>query len=342
MPKISIIIPVYNVEKYLRQCLDSVVNQTLHDIEIICVNDGSTDGSAQILEEYRQRDERIKVIHKENEGVSIARNKGIEQATSEYITFCDSDDTFKSNLCEKVYEKINKDSPDVIYYGHDNYINDKYSDTDCVNIKKLKNNGFKYKDWLDLQVFIWEKTFKKTFLLQNNIAFPQNIKNAEDVVFCLECFLSNPKYSIIEDSLYNYSVERNGKSTFSNPNGIKNDFEAYKYLTRTKQYKEQNIARKRDLTDFFIRGSLWYYNKFKNTEFEPQILNDMKNYSDFVKTQFHFFNLLGMKNYQKIRKKVWKSTPHWYFNLFNIITKDEYKIFVFMGLKIKLRRNSYG
>ena len=90
-PKISVIIPVYNVEKYLSECLDSVISQTLKDIEIICVNDGSTDNSLQILKEYASKDTRIKIIDKENEGQGYARKVGLDVANGEYILFCDSD-----------------------------------------------------------------------------------------------------------------------------------------------------------------------------------------------------------------------------------------------------------
>ena len=97
MYKISVIIPVYNVENYLKRCLNSVLNQTLKDIEIICVNDGSTDDSAQICEEYALKDERFSVFHQENKGVSAARNKGLSLAEGEYICFIDSDDSIKEN-----------------------------------------------------------------------------------------------------------------------------------------------------------------------------------------------------------------------------------------------------
>ena len=92
MPKISVIIPIYNVEKYLRQCLDSVVNQTIKDIEIICINDGSTDNSQAILNEYAKKDERFVVINQVNQGLSVARNNGLNSATGKYVAFIDSDD----------------------------------------------------------------------------------------------------------------------------------------------------------------------------------------------------------------------------------------------------------
>ena len=106
-PKISVIIPVYNVEKYLRECLDSIVNQTFKDIEIICVDDGSTDKSLEILREYEQKDKRIIVISQPNKGVSTARNIGMQQATGKYMMFVDSDDYITQNACELIYNVSN-------------------------------------------------------------------------------------------------------------------------------------------------------------------------------------------------------------------------------------------
>ncbi len=116
MPKVSIVIPVYNVEEYLRECLDSVINQTLRDIEIICINDGSTDNSADILAEYQNRENRLKVISQENGGQSKARNAGLEVATGEYIYFLDSDDYIKTNSLEKLYTIAKTNNLDIIYF----------------------------------------------------------------------------------------------------------------------------------------------------------------------------------------------------------------------------------
>ena len=108
MPKVSIVIPVYNVEKYLRECLDSVVNQSLRDIEIICINDGSTDNSFKILEEYKSKEIRLQVLSQKNGGQSKARNAGLEVATGEYIYFLDSDDYIKTDALEILYKIAKK------------------------------------------------------------------------------------------------------------------------------------------------------------------------------------------------------------------------------------------
>ena len=112
-PEISVVVPVYNVEKYLKQCLDSILVQTFSNIEIICVNDGSTDNSRKILEEYKKRDFRIKIVDKKNGGLSSARNAGMKVATGEFYSFIDSDDWIDKTMLEKLYENITALNTDI-------------------------------------------------------------------------------------------------------------------------------------------------------------------------------------------------------------------------------------
>ena len=129
MPKVSIIVPVYNVGKYLSKCLDSLINQTLEDIEIICINDGSTDNSLDILKSYRTKDSRIKIIDKPNEGLSITRNLGIHSATGNYIGFIDSDDWIDLDFYEKLYSAITSNDVDIA----------------CATIIRKRENSSKYR-----------------------------------------------------------------------------------------------------------------------------------------------------------------------------------------------------
>ena len=117
MTKVSIIVPVYNVEKYLKRCLDSLVNQTLKDIEIICVNDGSTDGSLAILNEYVRNDDRIVVINQENSGQSVARNRGIDVAKGEYLGFVDSDDWVSEDYFERLHNSAIQNNAEIAVGG---------------------------------------------------------------------------------------------------------------------------------------------------------------------------------------------------------------------------------
>ena len=148
MSKISIIIPIYNSEQYLASCLDSVINQTIRDIEIICVNDGSTDNSAKIIEEYAHKDNRVKVLHKENGGQTSSRRAGLELATSEYIGFVDSDDWIDSDMYERMLSVAEQYQTDMVssgYYLEGNYTTKhldgvKYGLYDEANIQNLRDN----------------------------------------------------------------------------------------------------------------------------------------------------------------------------------------------------------
>ena len=114
MPKVSVIVPVYNVEKYLKQCLDSILAQTLNDIEIICVDDGSTDSSGSILDQYEARENQVKVIHKENAGYGAAMNAGLDAASGEYIGIVESDDCIREDMYQTLYDAAIKDDLDVV------------------------------------------------------------------------------------------------------------------------------------------------------------------------------------------------------------------------------------
>ena len=175
MPKVSVIIPVYNVEKYLRECLDSVVNQTIKDIEIICVNDGSTDGSLDILNEYCSNDDRFVIINQENQGLSVARNNGLNSASGDYVAFIDSDDYLLSNdYFEKLYSACEKYNADIAVASiiRGNEKKSKY----IYKIDK-EEVAIDYKDKLLLcdvpdSNYVWNKLYKRESLLATGIIFP--------------------------------------------------------------------------------------------------------------------------------------------------------------------------
>ena len=200
MPKVSVIIPVYNTEKYLRKCLDSVCNQTLSDIEIICVNDCSTDNSFEILKKYASKDDRIKLIDfKENKGAAVARNTGIDEAKGEYIGFVDSDDFIDLDFYEKLYNKAIETGADVtksnlIFENFCNEDNNKeYHNLQEVRINKLNLNH------------IPTTLIKKSFLINNKIAFPEILKNAEDSVFEVMVGAKANKIEIVGSVFYHYN-----------------------------------------------------------------------------------------------------------------------------------------
>ena len=217
---ISIIVPVYNVEKYLKRCMDTLQNQTYENIEIILVDDGSPDDCPQLCDEYARKDSRVKVIHKSNEGLGMARNSGFEIATGSYIVFVDSDDYVTEDMCEKLYSATILYNADVVYGGvyYDN--NGKV---------KCENNTFKEKIWqgdevrsflLDLiatepnvkrdtvmEVSVWKAMFKRTLFDKYNIRFESERKYiSEDVIFDID-YISKAQCVVwIASPVYYYCV----------------------------------------------------------------------------------------------------------------------------------------
>lgn len=178
MPKVSVIIPVYNVEKYLKQCLDSVINQTLKDIEIICINDGSTDTSGTILKEYAQKDSRIKIIIQENKGLSVARNSGLEIAQGEYVGFVDSDDYVDSNFYKKLYDSAKKNKADIAFTSIIKFEKDKEDIFFKVDKEVCETNAQKKYMLCGIPkyCYVWNRIYKRKKLLSKHITFLNNIK----------------------------------------------------------------------------------------------------------------------------------------------------------------------
>lgn len=213
--KTSIIIPIYNSEKYLHRLLDSVINQTYKDIEIILVNDGSTDNSLNICEEFRSRDNRIKICNKTNGGVSSARNEGIEIATGEYITFIDADDYIDKNYIEMLVNNIEGGYLIKIF-----------------NNKKLDQKIEKYefiKQILANEVTggCWGYLFNKKILDFNNIRFDLNTSYMEDTIFVMEYLMQVESVKLIRENLYHYEAKKG--SLTSSKNNVEEKINGYSY-----------------------------------------------------------------------------------------------------------------
>ena len=303
MPKVSVIIPVYNVEQYLSKCLESIINQTLQDIEIICINDGSTDNSLQILEEYAQKDSRIIVINQQNQGVGEARNKGLEIARGDYIWFVDSDDYVERNGLDYVYEKSKENNADIVCFGVNNickstiisgHTNQYLSEINMtcqidLNIKKhfLHN--------------IWDKLFSRKFI-QNIIKFPNGILTAEDGIFNLFCLYKEPKYLFINKILYNYRTDRNLSATNDKKNVINNDLKAFKYITTSNAFQATNEQYKIITIDKFIDGILYYFYKYENKDYELLYIKQIEEYKNYITQNIDKEILNKCNNIKKLKK----------------------------------------
>lgn len=210
MKKISIIIPVYNSEKYLEECLDSILNQNYTNIEVVLVNDGSVDSSETICKKYAKKDKRIKLINKENGGVSSARNRGIIECTGDYIMFIDSDDMLHQKALENISNNICEN--DTIVFGYTR----KYKHKEEINIcnYNLKIEDIEEKIISDdcIGGYLWNKVFSSNIIKNNKIIFNENIHFCEDLVFVLEYIKFTKKIKYISKSLYLYRM-RKGNTT---------------------------------------------------------------------------------------------------------------------------------
>ena len=211
--KVSVIVPVYNVEKYLAECINSIINQTLKEIEIICVNDGSTDSSLDILREYEKKDNRIKVINKSNGGISSARNAGIEAANGKYIAFVDSDDWVDLDAYEILYRFAKEQHADILCAGWRNVPAKKCGRKDCCPKFKVYNDWFKAKKKRE-SIISCNKLYKRSLIIKNNLRFNTAISYAEDECFNLCVYPLAKTIVSVPVMFYNYRVRETG-ATFS-------------------------------------------------------------------------------------------------------------------------------
>ncbi len=298
MPEISIIVPVYNVEKYLSKSLESLINQTFRDIEIICVNDGSTDGSGKILEDFARKDSRIKVICQENSGVSAARNSGIEAAQGRFVMFLDGDDYYTRDACKIAYDTICTDNSDIAVFG----MIEKYGifyKGGRVNRSIKKALKTKNPDLWKFQTFCWNKIYRIEFIKKNNIKFPIGVKNSEDGIFSLICLFNTSKFSFIDKSLYVYRKNRAGCATASS-NGIQNDFEAFKIFYEMDIFQKQSMDVQLRVVEKFCSG-IWSYYKQQRSK---KCSMDIQAFLEFIESRYEVADLRKFKKYNQLKGAV--------------------------------------
>lgn len=285
-PKVSVIIPVYNVEEYLPTCLDSIINQTLEDIEIICVNDGSADNCLKILNEYAKRDSRIIVINQENTGVSGARNRGLEVAGGKYIVFVDPDDWCEAECLEKAVNEIENDNEvDMVYWGL-SVINKRDCNENEINAHRIANRC-KWAGKIPVTGALLEnltgciagRLFKTEIIRKHNIHFPK-YKCSEDLHFNLSYWQFTRNIFFIPENLYHYVLRPKSATAtmvgFSNPTfAIDNIFNLFKEI-----YAEFRQNENLELFDKLIFRSLFqrfmFNISFLNKEQQGHYLNELR------------------------------------------------------------------
>lgn len=211
--KVSVTVPVYNTSKYLRQCLDSLENQSLQEIEFILVNDGSTDNSGQICEEYARRNPKFKIIHQHNSGLAVARQIGLEHAKGEYIITCDSDDWIDTDMYKKLYQKAVDTNADIVMCG---YIKEYPDGTNSIVYPKSINK----RDNSNAHIFLsnigssWAKLIKRSFFINSTVKYEPDIHMGEDALINYKLFKFNPSIAYIPIAPYHYR-RRYGESSYT-------------------------------------------------------------------------------------------------------------------------------
>lgn len=306
MYKVSVIIPIYNAEKYLKECLDSVINQSLKNIEIICVNDGSTDNSINILNEYKNGCDYLKVINQENKGVIEARISGYKAATGEYIGWVDADDFIDKDMFKTMYEKAINNSNDVVICNY------KFYPKEVINKTKWYKSYEGKKDWkfLSKSAIQWNKIVKRELLEENN--FEYLLRSFGEGCYNL-ILIKAKSISTIDDELYNYRVGHSSlSSNFNNVDWYK------KTISRLKAKLEyvKNNNYEDEWIEFIKYGYLYYnfimmivaaYNNRKDLYIEAKKVlekekfwtNKYKKYiiNSFSKTKYIVFKYIVSKNY---------------------------------------------
>lgn len=258
---ISIIVPVWNTEQYLHRCLSSLLGQTKKDIEVVCVNDGSSDKSLDILKEFAAKDSRLKVISQKNKGVAVARNVGLKNATSKYIMWCDSDDEYVPDMCEKMFNAIESQKVDLVVCAI-NVINDKVDSKlagDIEDYVKLKFSGKQTVNWnliVHTDVSLPSKIMKKSLIDKYGMHFPDGL-HFEDAYFFDQYFTASKTAFYMDDKLYNY--HRNNDSIMSRSFKKTNiSLDYMQIIPRTYAYlKKNNLLEK--YNDFFWHRFIQYY-----------------------------------------------------------------------------------
>ena len=246
MDKISVILPVYKVEAYIHQCMDTVLNQTYSNLEIILVDDGSPDNCGKICDEYAAKDARVIVIHKKNGGAPAARNDALKIATGDWIAYVDPDDWIETNAFEEAIKVAKRDNSDIVIFN--TYINDGKNqkemqafpddfvtdDKKIIHGMQLSSLSKDYTPFLQnwSQGFPWDKIYRASFMKEHSILWPTNVKANDDVIYTIHAFQFAEKISYLNKTFYHYRVNPESIGHKYMPDRVKVDHDIYMEMVR--------------------------------------------------------------------------------------------------------------
>jgi glycosyltransferase involved in cell wall biosynthesis len=313
--RVSIVIPVYNTERYLPECLFSVASQTLEDYEVICVNDGSTDDSRDILSEYASQDSRVTIIDQENQGLAGARNTGLDYVSGDYVMFLDADDFLEPTTVEEVYTQCANDDADIgiykiryVYAGRDTSVVASWSlRMDLVPEKvPFSRHDMPGKIYTFVTPAVWNKMFKRSFLIDEGLSFHQELRRAEDIPFTYLALAKAKRITVIDKPLVNY---RTGMTDSLQATIHERPLEICNSLTRTKNdLVEAGLLGdlEADLVNAVLHQFLFTLESLKTMDAFTELYDALKNryfaelgVDDLPSDQF--FDEQNQEQYLKIR-----------------------------------------
>lgn len=275
MPDLSVIVPVYKVEKYLSGCIESILNQTYKDLELILIDDGSPDGCPEICDKFAANDCRVTVVHKKNEGVSIARNTGLDIAAGKYIGFVDADDFVSPNMYETLINEIEKNKCDIAIAGYD-YVDEdgevnrpyQQKETEIMNQHDVMLRQYDINP--TIRFGVCNKLFKKSLI---NTVFPDDLKSGEDGVFLFD-YLKNINMAVFVHQPFYKNTERQGSATHGGlkPEDLKNALYMHKEMAEDVKKIYPDIYH--HAFSFYIDICLRYYNSCSN---DKNVFNEIKS-----------------------------------------------------------------
>ena len=354
VPKVSVIIPVYNTEKYLSECLDSVLNQTFKDIEVICIDDGSEDGSLEILKVYSKKDSRVKYLNQNHKGGGAARNLALDVAQGAYLAFLDSDDFYNMDYIEKMYSKAINTNADIVICGACSYDNKEhiYQEMPWALVEEnLPNKDvFNYHDMTkfifnSFQNWNWNKLFRKQFIDDNNIRF-QEIYRTNDLLFTCKALVLADRITTIKEFLVNYRINILScqSSNYLYPIDFYKAFKALRdFLIEKNMYNELEES----YLDWLLSGVLYNVRTQKNFQDKDLIIKTILNDREILALYDENVCLIGNKKYREFNILI-----HDYYGrkfriiyilkqfcqrIFSITNINNYKVITILGIKFKTK-----
>ncbi len=283
--EISVIIPVYNIQQHLRECLDSVLGQSYPRLQVICVDDGSTDESPAILAQYAQKDNRVQVIRQQNAGPGAARNTGLEAATGEYVIFLDSDDWFEPDFLEKMVDTAVREGADVAIC--------RAVEFDTNSGRELPSQWMMKKQYLPGKLAFapqemadhlfqftygmpWDKFYRRELLTTSGIRYPA-LKNSEDLAFVYPTLLAAKRIAVVDEVLIHHRINRMASVSNSRCGQPEAPYEAFQIV---KEYLEQHQLMdtyRRSFLNWAMEFLVWHISNMSQRDIQKQYLNTLRH-----------------------------------------------------------------